>query len=361
MTIPIKYIEYQTMIDSYYSYQDVFLMPRYSKFSSRDEANTSVTFGPRTFKLPVIPANMECVIDTKIAKWLSENDYFYIMHRFNKNKNDKPNTDNWGFVVQANQENWKTISISVGVQEHDLKFLETCMLCGYRIDYLTLDIAHAHSIRMKEMLGNIRRMYQTGLPPNSCFNERRSNPFIIAGNVATKEAVKDLTDWGADAIKVGIAQGGACTTFGMTGFGEPMFSCMLKCSEEARVPLIADGGIKTNGDFAKAIRAGGTMVMAGSVFAACKDAPGENICGTYLDKQNNWTTDNSNILRKIYYGSASSYNKGSNRHVEGTKLELPCNGMTYAEKYQEITDSYSSSISYAGGKIKTCRWGIRSQ
>jgi GMP reductase len=269
------------------------------------------------------------------------------MHRFNKNETDEPNHDNWEFVKKANEENWKTISISIGVQDYDDEFLNKCIKQGFRIDYITIDIAHAHSVRMKEMLEFIQK-YLFG---------PRFRPFIIAGNVATPEAVRDLEYWGADSVKVGIAQGGACTTFGMTGFGEPMFSCMLACSEVAKKPLIADGGIKTNGDFAKAVRAGGTMVMAGSVFAACKDAPGENIYGARFDDRCGWVDDLNNIQKKIYYGSASEYNKGNKRHVEGTKLELPCNGLTYAEKYQEIADSYSSSVSYAGGNIKSVSWG----
>jgi GMP reductase len=358
----------------YLSYQEVFLIPERSDYHSRDDVETSVDYGPRRFKLPIVPANMECVIDTNVAKWLSQNDYFYIMHRFNKDKTLPPNTDNWKFVETANKEKWKTISISIGVNQADVDFLLRCKLAGMRIDYLTIDIAHAHSIRMKEMLAYVKESSYTnqlhGLPI----------PFVIAGNVATPQAVKDLEDWGADSVKVGIAQGGACTTYGMTGFGIPMFSCMLECAEVAKNPLIADGGIKTNGDFAKAVRAGGTMVMAGSVFAACKDAPGESIYDGLVDlsisevKRLNAMDDYAKanklpvvkldlperkILSKVYYGSASEYNKGSKRHVEGTKLELPCNGMTYEEKYHEIGDSYSSSVSYAGGDLNRVRWGVR--
>ena len=353
-------------MNEYLSYQDVFLIPEFSGYHTRDEADTSVKLGGRKFKLPIVPANMECVIDTDIARKMSANDYFYVMHRFNKDKTKPANTDNLEFVTRANLEKWKTISISIGVKEEDKILIEFCLKEKLRVDFITIDIAHAHNIRMKEMIGFVREVTYTnklkGLPI----------PFIIAGNVATPDAVRDLEEWGADSVKVGIAQGGACTTYGMTGFGVPMFSCMLECAEVAKKPLIADGGIKTNGDFAKAIRAGATMVMAGSTFAACKDAPGENICeqvpyfdldtgATYFNGQPRGVvnTRNGEILRKIYYGSASEYNKGSKRHVEGRKIELPCNGLTYEEKIAELSDSFSSSVSYAGGNLISVPWGIK--
>jgi GMP reductase len=324
----------------YLSYQDVFLKPQYSKYHSRSEADVSVQLGPKKFKLPVTPANMKCTIDTKLAKWMSENDYFYVMHRFNANHYDTPNTDNINFIEKANEENWKNISISLGVKQEDMDLVEHCIKKNLRVDYITIDIAHAHSIRMKEMLSYILRMYRSEI----CSIEK---PFIIAGNVATPAAVVDLENWGADAVKVGIAQGDACTTYGQTGFGLPMFSCMLECSAAARKPLIADGGIRMNGDVAKAIRSGGNMVMVGSVFAACINSPAETVkdsSGTKTYKQ--------------YFGSASAINKGANVHVEGRLVSLECNGFTYEQKLKEMTESLQSSMSYAGGDIRLADWGV---
>ena len=331
-------------MEPYYSYQDVFLKPRYSPYHSRSNADTSISFGPRCFKIPVVPANMVCAIDTNLARWMSANDYFYIMHRFNVDHSHPVNQDNMAFVKLANEENWKTVSISIGVQEEDKEFLNRCAKEGLRIDYLTIDIAHAHSIRMKEMLECIHRWIFGG----------KFQPFIIAGNVATPEAVIDLETWGADSVKVGIAQGGACTTFGMTGFGIPMFTCIQECSRVAKKPVIADGGIRTDGDFAKALVAGGTVVMAGSVFAACEDSPAESVRRFDGDHYKH-----DEITHKIYYGSASEYNKRTKHHVEGTKLELACNGMTYAEKLQEVTEALQSSTSYAGGALSSAHWGVR--
>lgn len=162
----------------YYSYQEVFLKPRFSEFHSRSEVDTSVVLGRHVFKLPVMPANMKCTIDANLAKWLSDNDYFYVMHRFNKNGENAPNTDNKAFIELANKENWKNISISLGVKDEDKELIEYCIKNDLNIDYITIDIAHAHSIRMKEMLAYLNRMYRSEM----CSLVR---PFIIAGNVAS--------------------------------------------------------------------------------------------------------------------------------------------------------------------------------
>ena len=340
------------MSKTYYSYSEVFLKPRYSEFHSRSEADTSIKFGNKTFKLPVVPANMECTMNVDKAKYMSENEYFYIMHRFNADKTAPSNTDNKKFIELANKENWKTVSISLGVKDEDKELIEHCINEELRIDFLTLDIAHAHSVRMKEMLEFLHSVYKRGV---------YERPFIIAGNVASAGAVVDLENWGADAVKCGIAQGDACTSYGQTGFGVPMFTCIQECADIATKPIIADGGIRTNGDFAKAIVAGGTMVMAGSIFAACIDSPAETVYREIITNELSGKGTGKIIVKpyKVYYGSASVKNKGTNVHVEGRAVELECNKMIYAEKLHEITESLQSSISYAGGDFTEVEYGIR--
>jgi len=307
------------------TYGDVHLVPRYSEIDSRSDVNTCAAFGDRSFRLPVIPANMRAVIDPDLAKWLSENDYMYIMHRFG--------IDNAQFVRDANEQNWRTISISVGVQLKDMKTIIDISKEQARVDYVTIDVAHGHSDKMKRRIETIKEW----LP----------DTFLIAGNVATVEAVDDLTKWGADCVKVGIGQGNVCTTKDKTGFTMPMFTCVKECIGATDPIVIADGGVTCNGDIAKALVAGATMVMIGSQFSACIDSPAE-------------TVRHSSGVFKRYFGSASIHNKRTKRHIEGIMKEIPCNHMTYEEKLEELEQDIASACSYAGGdSIKALNPGVK--
>ena len=309
-------------------YSDICLVPDYSACKSRSDASTFAYFGGQQFKLPVVPANMKSVINEDTARWMSDHRYFYIMHRFD--------VDMLKFVQLANEEDWQTISVSVGVKDEDVNFLLKAHSLKLRIDYITIDIAHGHSLNMKEAIENVRRCYP--------------DVYLIAGNVATPQGVGDLAAWGADCVKVGVGQGSPCTTKDKTGFTMPMFSCTMNCSsivqgpagwfespdDYERIPIIADGGVKCNGDIAKALVAGATMVMAGGLFATCSDSPAETI---KMDGK----------VYKAYFGSASAQNKGHNNHIEGTLKNLSSSGMSYATKLGEIQQDLQSAISYAGG------------
>ena len=298
-------------------YSEVILLPEYSDLKTRSEADTSFSLGQKTFAVPVVPSNMKAVMDFDTAKRLCDNNYFYIMHRFDLNPVK---------FCESTQE-WNCISISIGVQEQDRDNIMLLSRYGLRVDYVTIDIAHGHSILMKETIEFVKK----NLP----------NTFVIAGNVATSDAVKDLQGWGADCIKVGIGQGSVCTTKDKTGFTRPMFSCVLDCASVSKVPIIADGGIKSNGDIAKALVAGGDMVMAGSLFSSCTDSPAASVVV-------------NNRIYKQYFGSASEHNKGHKKHVEGVMKEVPSNNMSYIEKFAEIKQDLQSSISYSGGKDLSC-------
>jgi len=298
-----------------YHYKDVVLIPKYSTLDSRSSADTSVTLAGHTFKGPVMPSNMKCTININIARMLSNNGYFYIMHRFD--------TDTVEFVRIANYEDWKLVSISVGVNDSDITILENLYTANHRVDFITVDIAHGHHKKMMDMLSYLQK-----------FRDRGTK--IIAGNIVTKEAAYDLIKWGADIVKVGIGQGYVCTTKDKTGFTMPMFTAVN--TMPVHIPVIADGGIRCNGDIAKALVAGATMVMAGSMFAKLSDSPS----ATFKDPHTGETL-------KEYYGSASFYNKGNNKNIEGKRELIEADQMTYLQKMQEIQEDLQSAISYAGG------------
>jgi GMP reductase len=142
---------------------------------------------------------------------------------------------------------------------------------------------------------------------------------------------------GADAVKVGIGGGFACTTKDKTGFTYPMFSCIIECAKDRDVPVIADGGVRCNGDIAKALIAGASMVMCGSIFAACSDSPAPLV------------KDAHGRRYKQYFGSASVHNKIEKKNIEGTMKLMDTDAFTYLEKMEEIKQDLQSAISYAGG------------
>ena len=136
-------------------------------------------------------------------------------------------------------------------------------LVDAKVDVVVLDSAHGHS----QNVLNCLRMIKEKFPDLD----------VIAGNVATAKATRDLIEAGADAVKVGIGPGSICTTRVVAGIGVPQVTAVMECysvAKEYGIPIIADGGIKFSGDITKAIAAGGSVVMMGSMFAGCDEAPG---------------------------------------------------------------------------------------
>jgi GMP reductase len=163
--------------------------------------------------------------------------------------------------------------------------------------------------------------------------------FIIAGNVSTPEGAAELESWGADAIKVGIGPGSACTTYTATGFGSRgiQASVVNECYLAVKnAKIIADGGIKDPGDIAKALVLGADMVMIGGMFSALTDSPGSTIRGT--DGQ----------LYKEFWGSASAFQSGKMNRIEGTKKLLPLKGRSILEEMIYLKECLQSAISYGG-------------
>ena len=295
-----------------YSYDNIVLTPKYSEIMSRSKLDTSVEFLGKNFKSVAIPANMKCTIDFNKARELSEAGYFYVLHRFY----DYNDIYDW---VKDNQD-LKTISISVGVNEKDWELVNDLFVNKLRVDYITIDVAHGHHILVKDMIEHIKN------------HNFKNDAKVIAGNIGTIEAASDLSFWGADAVKVGLSMGKSCTTYNCTGVGTPMFSTVANLSY-LNVPVIADGQIREVGDVAKALVAGANMVMIGSEFAKCFDSPAKRV-----------------IKKKEFYGSASSVNKGHNGYVEGKVVYLDMRDESYKEYLERINQGIQSCMSYAGIK-----------
>ncbi|MRH44521.1 GMP reductase [Aquibacillus halophilus] len=309
-------------MENAFDYEDIQLIPAKCVVNSRSECDTTVRLGGHSFKLPVVPANMQTIIDEKIALYLAENNYFYVMHRFQPEKRIT--------FIQDMKSRGLISSISVGVKEEEYKFIEQLAELHLSPEYITIDIAHGHSNAVIEMIKHIKKH----LPLS----------FLIAGNVGTPEAVRELEHAGADATKVGIGPGKVCITKIKTGFGTGgwQLAALRWCAKAASKPIIADGGIRTHGDIAKSVRFGATMVMIGSLFAGHEESPGE-------------TFEKDGKLFKEYFGSASEYQKGEKKNVEGKKMFVEHKG-SLKETLIEMEQDLQSAISYAGGdKLEAIR------
>ncbi len=298
-----------------FDYDNILLLPRKCRVESRSECDAGVELGGRKFRLPVVPANMKTVVDEGICEWMAHNNYFYVMHRFD--------LDNVAFVARMHGKGLYA-SISLGVKKADYDTVDQLVAKGLVPEYITIDIAHGHSDNVKNMIIYLK--------------EKMPASFVIAGNVATPEAVIDLENWGADATKVGVGPGKVCITKLKTGFGTGgwQLSAVKWCARVATKPIIADGGIRSHGDIAKSIRFGASMVMIGSLFAGHEESPGK-------------TVEVDGEMFKEYYGSASDFNKGEYKHVEGKRILEPIKGRL-ADTLIEMEQDVQSSISYAGGK-----------
>jgi len=156
-----------------FDYDNILLLPRKCRVESRSECDPSIEFGGRRFKLPVVPANMKTVLDESISEWLAANGYFYVMHRFD--------LDNVAYAKRM-REKGLFVSISSGVKAPDYEVIDRLAADGVGADYITIDIAHGHAESVRLMIEHIKKK----LP----------KAFVIAGNVATPEAVIDLEELG---------------------------------------------------------------------------------------------------------------------------------------------------------------------
>lgn len=311
---------FKTVVAREYNYQDVYLRPRHTVVNSRKECDTSVTLGKHKFIMPVYPSNMKSVVNVDTCEYLARRGWFYTMHRFN--------VDQVEFVSYM-QENGLIASISIGVNDDTIAQLKQLQVAGLTPEFMTLDIANAWCPKAERMIKYVKDHFES---------------FLIVGNIAGSDAARDVHAWGADAIKAGIAGGKVCITKNKTGFHRPMVSTILDCASytrEAGVPLIADGGIVEHGDIAKAFACGANLVMAGSLFAGYDQSAG-NIIEVTIDGQA------SPRAFKEYYGSASQYNKGEYKNVEGKKILIDYRG-NMERLLNELKEDLQSSISYVGG------------
>ena len=299
------------------TFDDVLVVPQKSNVRSRKDPNLTSRITKKISRpIPIISSNMDTVTEGKMAKIMSELGGLGIIHRF-------INIDDLIREVNvAKESSDPVIAASIGVGKTAREMAR--MLIDVGVQMLTIDVAHGHSIQMLEITEWVKKTF--------------SNIEVIAGNVATPSAVKNLAEAGADAIKVGIGPGSMCTTRIITGCGVPQLTAVSMCALEANkynVPIIADGGLKNSGDIFKAFCAGADSVMVGSLLAGTLETPGRVHNG-----------------KKLYRGMASrsaqnSWRGGITQGIapEGESHMIPVKGHA-SDVILELSGGAKSGMSY---------------
>ncbi|MGN1051289.1 MAG: IMP dehydrogenase [Acutalibacteraceae bacterium] len=222
---------------------------------------------------------------------------------------------------------------AIGATPDVLERVEALVKAG--VDVCVLDSAHGHNSNVVKSVAKVKKAYP--------------NLQVIAGNVATAEATRALIEAGADAVKVGIGPGSICTTRVVAGIGVPQVTAIYDAAKEASkygVPVIADGGIKYSGDIVKALAAGGSVVMVGSLVAGCKESPGDT--EIYQGRQFK-VYRGMGSLGAMAKGSSDRYFQGGNKKLvpEGVEGRVPYKG-PLADTIFQMLGGIRSGMGYTG-------------
>jgi len=300
-------------------YDDVLVVPQYSEISSRHKINIKSHVGNYlTLDTPIVAAPMDTVCETDMAIALHKQGAFGILHRYNTMEEQ---LEMYLEVQKASAHCGAAIGTGDGCLDR------ADAIVGAGCDIICIDVAHGHHIKVKKTIAELRKMF-------------KDNIHIMTGNVATPQAFVDLSDWGADSVRVGIGGGSVCSTRIVTGHGMPNFSAIMACAHsDGKAAIIADGGIRNSGDMVKAFAAGADAVMVGSLLAGTHEAPGE------------WVEDATGQRCKKIRGMASSEAqsqwRGWTSVAEGVSRCVPDKGPVKGV-VRQLSNGIKSGLSYSG-------------
>lgn len=320
------------------TYDDIQLVPAYSNISSRKNIDLTTQVTKRYgLRMPLVASCMDTVCESEMAITIAELGGVGCIHRFMSIEHQAKE-----IAIVATALNNNTIKEFWNVQDSKWKFTPSIPIMaavGANGDFqeraialvnaganiILIDVAHGHHENVKQAIATLRKALPTHVD-------------LIAGNIASAQAAKDLEAWNADGLRVGVGGGSLCTTRLKTGFGVPNVSCLQEIIAVTNLPVMADGGIRTSGDIAKALALGSSCVMLGSLIAGTKEAPGQII-------------EKSTGLYKRYRGAASLETKMAHnqeqRNVEGESTVIPFKG---GAKFviEGLLDGVRSAFSYGG-------------
>ncbi len=292
------------------TYDDISLIPtEISRIKSRKQAETSCEFLGEKLLVPVVSSPMESVTGLEMAEELSKLGCLGILNRFDSSLNEILND-------KENKRQIKSVSIALNTPQDIVKKLSE------RNYIICIDTANANNHEVLKKTEEIKS---------------KLNARVIVGNIAHGASLEQLENSGADAVRVGIGSGSVCTTSIQTGIGIGQVSSLLdvlfaKENKKLNIKIIADGGIKSPGDVAKALALGADVVMLGRMLAGTRETPGDVI--KYNDQ-----------LWKKYRGSASFGVKMKNEFIEGEETMVPYKGAV-KNVINGISDGLKSSMSY---------------
>jgi IMP dehydrogenase len=308
-------------VDTGYSYGDVLLVPQRSSIDTRDDVDLSTYLTPDLeLGIPLVSATMDTVTEADTAVALSRLGGIGVVHRFAPVEEQAREV---GRVVDAGERCGAAVGIDEDVVDRAGALLEAGAAC------LVLDVAHGHMERAIDAVARLDGEFDAPL---------------VAGNVATAAGTTDLAAAGADCVKVGIGPGSHCTTRRVAGAGVPQLTAVDDCTDAARaqgVTVVADGGIRSSGDAAKALAAGADTVMMGGFFAGTAEAPGEVV-----------DVDGERFKRSRGMASAEANDDRSDKEStvdaeEGVEGLTPYRG-PLAEEVREFLAGVRSGLSYCG-------------
>ena len=303
------------------TFDDVLLQPQYSDIVSRENISLSSQLDPEyVLKVPIISSPMDTVTEWQMAQKMTDLGGLGVIHRYNTIE------DQAELVKMAMGGEDRLIGAAIGVSDDFVD--RACALYDAGAKVLCIDVAHGHHAYVRHALQVLRNTFGSAV-------------HIMAGNVATLAAFNALADWGADSIRVGIGGGSICSTRIQTGHGMPTLQSVIDCAASDRAAkLIADGGIKTPGDIAKALAAGADFVILGSLLAGTDESPGHVI-------------EQEGRKIKRYRGMASSeaqYQwRGRTTSLEGVSHHVDYCG-TLFEVIYNLCRGVKSGMSYSGAR-----------